>query len=240
VEAVTGAISKLAEPGEAVLVPEAELGESRLLPALAVFTAAALYATLPEKFVTGSAAYVGVIRWVVPALAIVLVAPLVLTAPRRRVVFSIPRRTAAIGLIAVLSAANAASIVLLVHLILKGGRIDGRQLVLAAIHIWCTTVLLFALWFWQLDSGGPMERRVKRAAPPDFLFTQQSAPELSPGGWQPHFLDYLYLAFTNATAFSPTDTMPLSRWAKMLMLVEAGASLLLLVTVAARAVNILT
>jgi uncharacterized membrane protein len=198
-----------------------------------------LYATLPDKFVSGSAAYVGVARWVVPALAIVLVAPLLLTAPHRHMILSIPRRTLAIALIAVLSAANAASIVLLVHLILRGGHIDGHSLVLAAIHIWCTTVLLFALWFWQLDSGGPIERRLRRGLPPDFLFTQQATPELAPGGWQPQFLDYLYLAFTNATAFSPTDTMPLSRWAKMLMLVESAASLLLLVMVAARAVNIL-
>ena len=75
--------------------------------------------------------------------------------------------------------------------------------------------------------------------PPDFLFPQQAAPEFAPPNWQPRFLDYLYLSFTNATAFSPTDTMPFTRWAKMLMLAESGASLLLLVMVAARAVNIL-
>jgi len=120
-----------------------------------------------------------------------------------------------------------------------GHKVNGHELIIAAIHIWCTNVIAFALWFWQLDSGGPVARRRRTGVPPDFLFPQQAAPEFAPPNWQPRFLDYLYLSFTNATAFSPTDTMPFTRWAKMLMLAESGASLLLLVMVAARAVNIL-
>ena len=129
---------------------------------------------------------------------------------------------------------------LLVHFILGGRHIQGHELIRAAIHIWCTTVLTFALWFWLLDSGGPAARARERTGRPDFLFTQMTNPELAPANWRPAFLDYLYLSFTNATAFSPTDTMPLTQWAKMLMLVEAAASLLTLLMVAARAVNILS
>ena len=227
------------EPHALPLVPEEELGEARWLPALAVVTAAALYATLPGRYVAGSTLLVNTIRWFVVGVTVALIVPLALTAPTRRLVHSVPRRTAAIALIAVISAANGASIVVLVHLLVTGHKVNGHELIIAAIHIWCTNVIAFALWFWQLDSGGPVARRRKIGVPRDFLFPQQAAPEFAPPNWQPTFLDYLYLSFTNATAFSPTDTMPFTRWAKMLMLAESGASLLLLVMVAARAVNIL-
>jgi uncharacterized membrane protein len=105
--------------------------------------------------------------------------------------------------------------------------------------MWCLNVLVFALWFWELDSGGPHDRLKTAPKQRDFLFPQQAQPEVTEDGWRPLFLDYLYLSFTNATAFSPTDAMPLSRWAKMLMLVESAASLLLAIMVVARAVNIL-
>ena len=98
---------------------------------------------------------------------------------------------------------------------------------------------VFALWFWQLDNGGPVARRTADPRRRDFLFPQQAAPETGPSGWRPLFIDYLYVSFTNATAFSPTDAMPLSRWAKLLMLVESAASLVLALMVAARAVHIL-
>ena len=232
---------QLRDRGAHALVPESELGESRIWPVLAVVTAAGLYATLPSRFVAGSSSgFLGAVRYVVPALALALLAPLALTAPRRRLVYSVPRRTAALALIAIISAANGASIVLLVHAIVNGRHINGHELIRAAIHMWCTNALVFALWFWQLDSGGPVERRRHPRSAPDFLFPQTAAPELAPPNWQPRFLDYLYLSFTNATAFSPTDVMPLTQWAKMLMLVESAASLLLLVMVAARAVNVLT
>jgi uncharacterized membrane protein len=235
---VRQAAERLRAPAEARLLQSEELGESRLFPAAAVITAAALYATLPGKFVAGGSTWLGVVRWIVPAFAVALLPPLMLSAPKRRLVLSVRRRTAAIALIAIISAASGASIVLLVHLIVSGHEFNARELVRAAIHIWITSVLIFALWYWQLDSGGPMERR-RVQCPPDFLFPQRATPEFAEPNWQPQFLDYLYLSFTNSTAFSPTDTMPLSRWAKMLMLVQSAASLLLLVMVAARAVNIL-
>ena len=106
--------------------------------------------------------------------------------------------------------------------------------------MWAVNVLLFALWYWQLDGGGPRRAPVTaRRARRDFLFPQQLEPAFADSGWRPLFLDYLYVSFTNSTAFSPTDTMPLSRWAKMLMLVQSAISLALAVMVVARAVNIL-
>ena len=240
-------IDHLGEP----LVSREELGESPLWPTAAILTAAGLYVTLPTKFVAGStsAGIFGAARWIVAALVVLLLVLLVLTAPRLRLVqvatsqaakLRVSRRIATIGVIALISAANATSIVLLVHFLVAGAQTNARLLLRAGIHLWCMNVLVFALWFWQLDGGGPLERRVhppKRAR--DFLFPQQTFEEDSYGRWQPTFIDYLYLAYTNATAFSPTDAMPLSRWAKALMMVESAASLLLAITVVARAVNIL-
>ena len=108
----------------------------------------------------------------------------------------------------------------------------------AAIHLWSMNVLIFGLWFWQLDGGGPLARRIGATVSRDFLFPQQTLGE-SASAWQPNFIDYLFVSYTNATAFSPTDTMPLSQWAKLLMIAQSAASLLLAIMVAARAVNIL-
>jgi hypothetical protein len=233
------------------LVSREELGESPLWPTLAVLTAATLYATLPTKFIAGSssAGVYGFVRWLVPGLTIVLLAPLVLNVPQQRLLHSAERRAAALRLsrrvaslavIALISCANAASIILLVHFLVAGAQTNARLLLRAGIHMWCMNVLVFGLWFWQLDGGGPIGRRVamRAAAGRDFLFPQQ-ADERAFGGWQPTFIDYLYIAYTNATAFSPTDAMPLSKWAKVLMLVQSAASLLLAIMVVARAVNIL-
>ena len=110
---------------------------------------------------------------------------------------------------------------------------------LAAAVIWLMNILVFALWYWELDRGGPLARLKASRRHADFMFPQMLSPTCAPVGWQPGFWDYLYLAFTNATAFSPTDTMPLTAGAKALMTVEAVISLLTVVLVAARAVNIL-
>jgi hypothetical protein len=226
-------------PGSTLIHAE-EIGESRLPPVLAVLTAAALYATMPARFVPGSSGLITTARILIPTLGVALLWPLVLSIPRtERLERSVPRRTAALALIALISIAIASSIVLLVHLLVNGNKVNGHDLLRAAIHMWCASVLVFALWFWQLDSGGPIARVRRHGKPPDFLFTHQASPELGSVRWQPRFLDYLYLSYTNSTAFSPTDTMPLTQWAKMLMLVESASSLLLLLMVAARAVNIL-
>jgi uncharacterized membrane protein len=105
--------------------------------------------------------------------------------------------------------------------------------------MWVVNVLLFALWYWQLDAGGPITRPTRAHTERDFLFPQQTEPRFADSGWQPQFLDYLYVSFTNATAFSPTDAMPLTLRAKLLVGVESVVSLVLVVLVTARAVNVL-
>ena len=215
--------------------------ESRIPPALAVILAAELYARLPDKYVvSGNIPALGVARFVVPTLEILLLAPLFLAAPRSHMLGRLWQRRAVLTLIALISIANAGSMILLVHYIITGHKLAGHELVLASIDIWWTNVLVFSLWFWQLDGGGPARRRPGQPGRErDFLFPQLESPEFAPEGWRPMYLDYLYTSFTNAAAFSPTDVLPLTRWAKMLMLVESGASLLTLLMVASRAVNIL-
>ena len=216
--------------------PAEELGESPLWPAAAIVAAAGLYADLPSRFLFGSSAGAfDVVRWVVPALTLLVLASLAAIRPRGR----LTRRRLAIGTIGLVSAANAISIGLLIHLLINGAQANAQPLLRAAVHMWVVNVLLFALWYWQLDGGGPVSRPTCVPAQRDFLFPQQTEEALAGSGWQPLFLDYLYVSFTNATAFSPTDAMPLSRWAKMLMLVQSAVSLALAVMVVARAVNIL-
>ncbi len=105
--------------------------------------------------------------------------------------------------------------------------------------VWLTNVIVFALGYWELDRGGPAARAMARKTHPDFLFSQMTVPELIHKDWEPGFVDYLYLSFTNATAFSPTDTLPLSRWAKLLMMAESLVSLITVALIVARAVNVL-
>ena len=218
------------------LPPAEELGESPLWPVAAIAAAAGLYADLPSRFVFGSSAGAfGVARWVVPALTFLVLASLAAIRPNGR----LTRRHLAIGTIGIVSLANAVSIGLLIHLLINGAHATASTLLRAAVHMWVVNVLLFALWFWQFDGGGPVARPTCAPSARDFLFPQQMEPILADSGWRPLFLDYLYVSFTNATAFSPTDTMPLSRWAKMLMLVQSAISLSLAVMVVARAVNLL-
>ena len=219
--------------------------ESRAPPALAVLVAAVLYATLPQTYVSGSTSFFDAARFVLPALEILLLVPLVLIAPRLRaslkLIERLWQRRAILGLVGLISLGNGISIVILVHLIITGRHVDGHELVRASINIWWTNVIVFGLWYWLLDGGGPMSRRDSHdRRDRDFLFPQQETPEIAAPGWRPRFLDYLYISYTNAAAFSPTDTMPLTQWAKLLMLVESAASLLTLLMVAARAVNILS
>jgi uncharacterized membrane protein len=161
--------------------------------------------------------------------------PLAATTPHRRPGESSRVRRLALALIGLIGAANAAALGLLVHFLVVGGRASGGDLLLSAITVWLTNVLIFALWYWEPDRGGPAARRSVPTGRGDFLFPQQAAGEL----WAPEFVDYLYLSFTNATSFGPTDAMPLSRWGKLQMMLQALVSLLTLVLVAAHAVNVL-
>jgi hypothetical protein len=128
-------------------------------------------------------------------------------------------RPTSFGLIGLVTVANAWSAILLIGSLLRAqaGEEPG-PLMASGGAIWLTNVIAFALWYWQLDRGGPVSRAHARRTLPDFQFVQMDHPALAHEDWEPAFLDYFYLSFTNATAFSPTDVMPLSRWAKMLML----------------------
>jgi uncharacterized membrane protein len=197
----------------------------------AIIGALILYLTLPSKLVVGPA-------WLMPGVELLLVAGLWFDRPRQTRAQARRERTVVLVLLAMVAAANFLSLELLVHYLLQGGRANGHQLILSSIVIWLTNIAVFALWFWQLDGGGPDRRAREREVQPDFLFPQMTETRFA-AGWRPSFLDYLYTSFTNATAFSPTDAMPLTVRSKMLMMVQSIASLVTVLLVAARAVNIL-
>jgi hypothetical protein len=148
------------------------------------------------------------------------------------------RRQVGIGLLAGASVANAFLVLSVIASLVNGHESSGAHLLLKGATIWLTNVILFGLWFWLFDQGGPTSRLGDSEPKPDFLFPQTNDKEIAPAGWRPHFVDYMYVSFTNSIAFSPTDTLPLSRWAKLLMLSEASLSALVILLVAARAVNI--
>ena len=147
-------------------------------------------------------------------------------------------RVAAIILTALVTLANFASLFDLIRALLSGKAGAAPSLLLDAINIWVTNVIAFALWFWNMDRGGPALRGLHTSKKEDFQFPNMTSGKTK--DWYPGFIDYLFLAFTNATAFSPTDTLPLSQRAKLLMMAQAAVSLLVVTLVAARAVNILS
>ena len=215
--------------------PAADRGllEARWPATLAIVGAIGLYFALPDSLVLGP-------RWVFPALEGTILVPLTVARPHRHAGESGASRMAAIVLIALANIGNVASLGLLVHLLLGGLHIGGRTLILSAIEIYLTNVIIFGLWYWELDGGGPAARLGKRSPYRDFLFPQMNSPDKAPPGWRPSLVDYMYVSLTNATAFSPTDTLPLTRKAKSLMSVQCVASLLTVALVAGRAVNVLT
>ena len=149
-------------------------------------------------------------------------------------------RLLALFMTAVITLINFEALLQLVQALLAGHATKvGQTLLLDALNIWVTNVLIFGLWFWSIDRGGPASHGVVDNCRCDFLFPHMTMNPPEAEGWRPGFIDYLYLAFTNATAFSPTDTLPLSRRAKLLMMFESLVSLLTIALVAARAVNIL-
>lgn len=200
---------------------------------LTVLAAVLMYFALPAKLTLHP-------TWLLPVLEGVVLAGLVAATPHPRARYHPGRRYVAMALIGLVSAVNAFSLVLLVHYLVAGGKTGGNPLLVAGAILWLTNVLLFALWYWELDRGGPIGRLT---APPErssFLFPQMTDPKWAPADWRPEFLDYLYVSLTNATAFSPTDTMPLTRSAKSLMGFQSVVSLVTVGLVVARAVNILS
>ncbi|WP_018333835.1 DUF1345 domain-containing protein [Actinomycetospora chiangmaiensis] len=208
----------------------ATTGEQRWPVALAILVVAGLQLTLPDEVVIGSA-------WLLPVLEIAVL--VVLIVANRFEAEPRWRRRVSLVLTAMISVANGFSAVRLVyHLVGGQGGDDPGTLLATGAAIWATNVIGFALWYWQFDRGGPTARASGDREVPDFLFPQMQSPDIDPE-WEPQFVDYLYVSFTNATAFSPTDTMPLSRWAKLTMLVQSAVSLATVALVVARAVNVL-
>jgi uncharacterized membrane protein len=197
----------------------------------ALLSAVILYLSLPGKFVVGPG-------WLMPGLELLLIIGLWLDRPRVNRTAARRERRIVLSLLGLVAASNLISLELLVHYLLKGGKAGGHQLILSAVVIWLTNVAVFALWFWQLDRGGPDRRSRDPDAPADFLFPQMSEPT-APRDWAPNFVDYLYLSYTNSTALSPTDTMPMTTRVKLLMMAQSLTSLITVLLVGARAVNIL-
>jgi len=181
--------------------------------------------------------------WVLPAVQGLLLVALVTANPRRINRESRALRSLALTLAVLLSVVNAYAAGALVWEIVAGKAPSSAAPLLATgASIWLTNVVVFALWYWEFDQGGPVSRALaKKQRYPDFLFANMTVtdnPALCQQDWKPAFGDYLYLAFTNATAFSPTDTLPLSRWAKMAMTLQSIVSLVTVALVVSRAVNI--
>lgn len=214
--------------------------ETRWAAAAGTAAMVALQLSVPETLSVGP-------TWALPALEVVLLVVVVASATR------LPRypvpgdhrglRSAALGLLVVAGVANAFSAVALVVGIV-GGTFGGsaQDLLLGGGAVYLTNVLVFALAYWELDRGGPLPRAAGETGTTDFLFPQMTdgpPQRFSSPDWEPGFADYLYVSFTNATAFSPTDTLPLTRWAKLAMLTQSAVALVTVAMVVARAVNIL-
>lgn len=200
---------------------------------LGVLAAIALQLLLPDRLTAGP-------RWLLPALEGALFIGLSVATPMQLERPHHARRALALSLTALVSGANVVSLVLLAHLLLgQHSPSNGRGLIVAGALIWLTNVFIFGLWYWEIDRGGPGLRAAGRDRLPDLLFPQMSDGRFGPRGWRPMFLDYLYVSFTNATAFSPTDTMPLTRQVKSLMALQSLVSLVIIGLVVSRAVNIL-
>ena len=201
-------------------------------PQLVIACAIVLQLSLSKEVTVGP-------TWLLPALEGALLIALVALSMHPNAKHSPWRRRVAIGMIGFVSLANIVSLVLLTHQLLRGGKENGHALILSGIVLWCTNVLLFGLWYWEVDRGGPIARARGEPAAADFLFPQMTDPRWAPPDWRPKLIDYLYVSLTNATAFSPTDTMPLSPAAKWMMSAQSIASLVTVGLVVARAVNIL-
>jgi uncharacterized membrane protein len=229
---VRGGMSWHLEREAAALSDRLERGDPFWPAQLTVATAIALNYLLAERVTVGP-------TWLLPSVEGALLLALIAIVPRRANSHSRGRRRFALAVIGLVSAANVASLGLLVHFLINGGRAGGHPLIVSGVVLWATNVLLFAVWYWELDGGGPVARHLDPESLRDFEFPQMDNPKLAPSGWRPGYLDYLYVSLTNATAFSPTDTMPLTHIAKVVMSVQSIAALATIGLVVARAVNIL-
>ena len=214
--------------------PDGVRGERREPVFIALLVAIALPFFLPERLTPGP-------KWLLPVVeSAFLVAFAVMDPGRidRRSQVVRACRLALIGLL--VFGAGWATTRLAIDLVEGGpGTNNASELLTAGALVWADLVIVFAFLYWELDSGGPGERAHPSSRLPDVAFPQQLSPAIAPPGWRPVFVDYLYLGLTNALAFSPTDAMPLTHWAKLAMGLESLVSLVILGLVIARAVNVL-
>jgi hypothetical protein len=219
-------------------------GERRLPPAIAIVIAIVLYALLPEELLLGP-------RLLIPSVEAVLLVAVLATNPQRMTKETRVSRTSSLILTGVVLITNLVALGLLVDDLVTNPKSDGKALLLAALQVWATNVIAFGLLYWELDRGGPVSRSQRRREDlplADFRFPQDedagNVTEVAAGSseksdWMPTLVDYLYVSTTNSSAFSPTDTMPLTSRAKVLMGTQATAALLTSLLVIARAVGAL-
>lgn len=223
--------------------PDRVRAEPRWPVAVVVAAAVGLQVVLPGAFTPG--------HRLVPVLELVLLVGLVVANPGRLDTQGRWLRRASVALVGMVSVTNAWSAVRLVQGIITGNSDNAIALLSSGAAIWATNVVVFGLWYWELDRGGPHARlaaarevasgsaiAARGSRELDFAFPQHLDPHLASPGWAPRFVDYLYLSFTNATAFSPTDVMPLARWAKLTMMVQSAVSLIVVALVIARAIGL--
>lgn len=218
--------------------------EHRWPAAIALIVALVLYATLPSSFLPG-------LRYVVVGLGVALLIPLFAVNPVRLHRQTEWSRWLSVGQTLLLLVANQVALVQLIFQLVTGSRADGPTILLAAVQVWVTNVIVFALLYWEIDRGGPVSRTqsARKDLPrADFRFPQDedhdaiaevAARSSAKTNWTAGFVDYLYFSASNSMAFSPTDTMPLAARAKMLMLVESFGGFVILALVIARAVSLL-
>ena len=201
--------------------------------AAAVLVSVAMQLSLPDRHVLSPTV-------LFPSVEVLLLLVLVIGDPGRVDRRSPVLKRLTVALVIVMTVDNLAGVAELVRGILDGSdRDNGPVLLATGGALWLTNVIAFSLWFWLLDRGGPAARAMGMPRSAAFAFPENATPELVSPNWWPQYPDYLYLAFTNSSALSPTDTLPVTRWAKMVMLVQSSISLVIAVMIIARAVNIL-
>lgn len=208
--------------------------ESRWLAGIAVVAVVVLVVLLPGRISLYPA-------WVPYALGVVMIVPMAgaaLTAGKGRWE-TMERITTVFFFVIVVGGAPALLFNLVQAMVTRASEVTGLELLTSSIGIWVANVLAFSLLYWQLDRGGPGARESLERVQPDWQFPQTGCPDDVPAGWQPTFVDYLFLGYSTATAFSPTDALPLTSRAKLLMMLESTISLVTIVVVASRAINIL-
>jgi uncharacterized membrane protein len=223
-------VEQLLSDGRLARVSQSVIGRrSRWPVVVAVAVGIGLQLVLPDRFAAGHRA--------VPLLELVLLIVLVATNPLGRGRQARWLRRGITVFTVVITATNGWSAVRLVQQIIQGVQEDALILLTSGAAIWVTNVIVFGLWYWQFDRGGPIARLNREHPYPDFSFPQRGNAE-APPDWEPAFIDYLYLSYTNATSFSPTDVLPFSARAKLVMMIQSAVSLVTVALVISRAIGL--